>query len=88
MLGGAALYLLAHVAFRYRNLHTINRQRLLCAALLLALLSLESSLKPPSLLTLGTLAAVLSALIAYEALRFADARERVRHSVQRDPVPD
>ncbi|HWX52720.1 MAG TPA: low temperature requirement protein A, partial [Solirubrobacteraceae bacterium] len=41
MLGGAALYLLAHVAFRYRNLHTINRQRLLCAALLLALISLE-----------------------------------------------
>jgi low temperature requirement protein LtrA len=88
MLGGAALYLLAHVAFRYRNLHTINRQRLLCAALLLALLSLESALKPPSLLTLGTLAAVLSALIAYEALRFADARDRVRHSVEREPVPD
>jgi low temperature requirement protein LtrA len=88
MLGGAALYLLAHVAFRYRNLHTINRQRLLCAGLLLALLSLERPLKPPSLLTLGTLAAVLSALIAYEALRFADARDRVRHSVEPEPVHD
>ena len=34
----------------------------------------------PSLATLAILAAVLSALIAYEAHRFAEARERVRHS--------
>jgi low temperature requirement protein LtrA len=79
MLGGAALYLFAHVAFRLRNLGTVNRQRLLCALLLLALLPLESTVRPPSLLTLGILAAVLSGLIAYEALRFAEARERVRH---------
>jgi hypothetical protein len=31
---------------------------------------------------------VLSALIAYEALRFADARDRVRHSVEPEPVHD
>ena len=31
MLGGTALYLLAHIAFRLRNVHTLNRQRLLCA---------------------------------------------------------
>ena len=40
MLGGTAMYLLAHVAFRWRNLHTLNRQRLLCAVLLVALLPL------------------------------------------------
>ena len=28
LLGGTAAYLLAHVAFRYRNIHTLNRQRL------------------------------------------------------------
>ena len=27
MFGGMALYLLAHVAFRLRNIHTLNRQR-------------------------------------------------------------
>jgi low temperature requirement protein LtrA len=88
MLGGAALYLLAHVAFRYRNVHTINRQRLLCGALLLALLPLDDALRPPSLATLGVLAALLSGLISYEALRFAEARERVRHAEEREPVAD
>ena len=28
LFGGLAIYLLAHVAFRYRNVHTLNRQRL------------------------------------------------------------
>jgi low temperature requirement protein LtrA len=85
MLGGAALYLLAHVAFRFRNLGTINRQRLLCATLLLGLLALDVAAGPPALLTLGLLAAVLSALIAYEALRFAEARDRVRHADSQAP---
>ena len=31
LLGGLALYLLAHVAFRYRTIHTLNRQRLVLA---------------------------------------------------------
>ena len=79
MLGGAALYLLAHVAFRLRNLHTLNRQRLLVAVLLVALLPVAVLLEPPSLVTLGMLAAVLAALISYEALRYAEARDRVRH---------
>ena len=30
MLGGVALYLLAHVAHRYRNIHTVNYHRLVC----------------------------------------------------------
>lgn len=84
LLGGAALYLLAHVAFRLRNMHTLNRQRLLCAALLLALLPAAIALGPPSLATLGLLAAVLSALIVYEAMRFADARDRIRHQLARE----
>jgi low temperature requirement protein LtrA len=88
MLGGASLYLLAHVAFRYRNVHTINRQRLVCAGLLLALLLLDNLLRPPSLATLGVLAALLSGLIGYEALRFAEARERVRHGARRERAAD
>jgi low temperature requirement protein LtrA len=79
MLGGAAMYLLAHVAFRLRNMHTLSRRRLICAVALLALLPIEVALKPPSLATLGVLAAVLAGLIAYEALRYAEVRDRVRH---------
>ena len=86
LLGGAATYLLAHVAFRWRNLHTLNRQRLVCAALLVALLVVEVLAEPPSLATVGVLAAVLSALIAYEALHFAAARDRIRHQLARESV--
>jgi low temperature requirement protein LtrA len=79
LLGGAALYLLAHVAFRLRNVRTLSGRRLVCALLLLALIPVTVELGLSSLATLGILAAALSALIAYEALRFAEARKRVRH---------
>jgi low temperature requirement protein LtrA len=79
LLGGAALYLLAHVAFRLRNMHTLSRRRLVCASVLLALVPVTVALGVSSLATLAILAAVLTLLILYEALRFADARDRVRH---------
>jgi low temperature requirement protein LtrA len=76
MLGGTALYLLAHVAFRLRNIRTLNKQRLACAILLLALL--PASIELPSVATLGILAGVLVALILYEMVRFAEQRARLR----------
>ncbi len=79
LLGGAALYLLAHVAFRLRNMRTLSVRRLLCALALLALISVAVVL--PALATLGILAGLLALLIAYEALRYADMRERVRHQL-------
>jgi low temperature requirement protein LtrA len=75
--GGAALYLLAHVAFRLRNVHSWNRQRVVVAALLCALIPVATAI--PALATLAIVAALLCALIAYEAIHFAEARERVRH---------
>jgi len=78
LLGGAAIYLFAHVAFRLRNMHTLSTRRLVCGFVLLALVPAGAVL--PALLTLGMLAALLSLLIAYEALRYADVRERVRHA--------
>ena len=86
LLGGTALYLLAHVSFRLRNLHTLNRQRLATAVLLLALIPVGVEL--PALATVALVAAVLSALIAYEAIRFAEARDRVRHQLAREAVAD
>jgi low temperature requirement protein LtrA len=86
LLGGAALYLLAHVAFRLRNMHTLSRRRLVCALLLLAFVPVGHALAVPSLATLAVLAAGLTALILYEVLRYADARERVRHGVAASPA--
>jgi low temperature requirement protein LtrA len=76
--GGLALYLLAHVAFRLRNVRTLNKQRLVTAALLVALI--PAGLELPALASLSIASGLLAALIAYEALRFAEARHRVRHA--------
>jgi low temperature requirement protein LtrA len=84
LFGGMAVYLLAHVAFRWRNLHTVNRQRLLIAALLIALIPLVVAIE--ALVAVALLAAILVVLIAYEAIRFADARDRIRHELAREPI--
>jgi low temperature requirement protein LtrA len=86
LLGGAALYLLAHVAFRMRNVGSFNRHRTLCAVVLVALLPV--ALELPALATLAGLATVLVALIVYETLRFADARDRLRHQVAPENTAD
>lgn len=43
MYGGVALYLLGHVAFRLRNVHSVNRQRVVTVAVLVALIGYEST---------------------------------------------
>jgi hypothetical protein len=86
MLGGAAVYLLAHVGFRLRNMGTFNKQRLLTAGVLLILVPAGVDL--PALATLGILAGVLSALIAFETIRFADARRGIRHQLADGPPAD
>ena len=42
LMGGLAIYLLGHVAFRYRHIRTINRQRLLVAIVLLILVPIAT----------------------------------------------
>jgi low temperature requirement protein LtrA len=79
MLGGTALYLLAHVAFRWRNVHRFSTQRLVCAVVLVALIPLAVEIA--SLATLAIALALLAALIAYETVHFAELRERLRHQV-------
>jgi low temperature requirement protein LtrA len=74
--GGVALYLLGHVAFRLRNLGTVNRQRVVAIAACLALIPVATN--ADALVAVGAMAVLLSALIAYEALRFREARARVR----------
>jgi low temperature requirement protein LtrA len=86
LLGGTALYLVAHVAFRWRNVHRFSPQRLVCALALLALI--PAAVELPALATLGIAAALLAALIAYESVRFAELRDRLRHGAAPQPVPD
>ena len=74
------MYFLAHVAFRLRNVRTLSRRRVVTVVVLLAFVPV--SVRVPSLASLGFVAAVCAALIAYEAIRFAEARRRVRGAVE------
>ena len=74
--GGIALYLLAHVAFRLRNVRTFNRHRAVAALVLLALVPVATEVD--ALVALTAVTAVCAGLIAYEAIRFREARARVR----------
>ena len=75
LLGGVALYLLAHVVFRWRNVHRFSTPRVVAAALLLALIPAAERVE--SLITLAIITAVLSVLIVYETRHFAPLRERL-----------
>jgi low temperature requirement protein LtrA len=77
LLGGVATYLLGLVAFRVRHVHTINRQRLGMAILLIALLPLATHI--PALVTLTLVTALLAIVIAYETKLYGEGRGRVRH---------
>jgi low temperature requirement protein LtrA len=77
MLGGTALYLLSHIAMRLRNIGTLNKQRLLCAVLLVALVPVATEI--PALATLAILAVILVVLIAYETHLYGERRQRMRH---------
>jgi low temperature requirement protein LtrA len=79
LLGGAALYLVAHVAFRLRSVRRFSGQRLACAVVLAALV--PAAVELPALATLGAVCALLAVLIAYERVRFAELRDRLRHQL-------
>jgi low temperature requirement protein LtrA len=84
LLGGTALYLVAHVLFRLRNVHRFSVERLLSAIVLVAVI--PAAVELPALATLAILAAVLVALIVYESIRFAELRDRLRHQVAQEHV--
>jgi len=85
MLGGTAIYLLAHVAFRWRNVRRLSRQRVLAALVLIALV--PAGVELPALATLAIVVAVLAAVIAYERTRFAELRARLRHQLVAEQPP-
>jgi low temperature requirement protein LtrA len=76
LLGGLATYLLGHVSFRYRHVHTINRQRLLLAIVLLILVPVATEV--PALVALATVNVLIWAMIAYETRSYGEGRRQVR----------
>jgi low temperature requirement protein LtrA len=84
LLGGIAIYLLAHVVLRLRNARSFNVQRLLLALVLLALCPID--LNVPSLAALAGVNVLLWAVIVYETVKIYDERRyRLRHGLPIEP---
>jgi low temperature requirement protein LtrA len=75
--GGAALYLLAHVAFLFRTMGRVFRRRTIGALVLLAFV--PAALTIPALAALALVSAVCLLVVAYEAIARREFRVRVRH---------
>ena len=75
--GGAALYLLGHMAFLFRSTGRIFRRRTIGGVVLLALIPVAVTV--PALVALALVTAVCSLVVAYEVLRYREHRFRVRH---------
>jgi low temperature requirement protein LtrA len=78
--GGLALYFLAHVAFRLRNMHTLAKRRLVTATALVALIPLATH--ADAVVAIAVAAAITAAQITYEVVRFAEPRRRLRQSLR------
>lgn len=76
LLGGVAVYLLGLAAFRWRHVHTLNRQRLGLAIVLLILVPVATEV--PALLALAVANALIWAMIAYETHLYGEGRRQVR----------
>ena len=76
LFGGVALYLLGHLLFRRRNMHSWNVQRAVVMVVLLALIPV--GVVVPAWVSLVLLTSVLIALVTYEALHFATGRAALR----------
>ena len=83
LLGGTAVYLLAHVALRLRNAGTLNVERLVLAIVLLALVPLAMSID--AVWALAVVNVLLWSMIAIETLwLYDDRRFRLRHDLDTD----
>ncbi|MFI6825567.1 low temperature requirement protein A [Kribbella sp. NPDC050241] len=74
---GVALYLLGHVGFKRRTMHQWSVSRLITAALVLIAIPLVTNV--PALGQLAVLAALLTVLVAFETVRFAQERDELKH---------
>jgi low temperature requirement protein LtrA len=82
LLGGTAMYLLAHVAFRYRHIHTLNTRRLAVSVLLVAFIPV--ALEIEALATIALLLTALVALIVVETRSYGESRARTRAELRQE----
>ena len=76
LFGGLAMYLIAHVAFRWRNVGTVSVQRLVVAAILLAMIPVGTVVPALAALTIAT--ALMVGLVVFEVIRYRSLRHEVR----------
>ena len=76
LLGGLAIYLLGLVAFRWRQVHTLNRRRLMLAIALLILVPVATEIPAIAALAIGNVA--IWVLIAIETRGYGEERARLR----------
>lgn len=76
LLGGIATYMLGLVAFRYRQKHTWNRNKLIAAIVLVLLIPLGTAI--PALATLAIGTGLLGLLVALEHVGYDERRDELR----------
>jgi len=76
--GGVVLYLLGHVGFKRRTMHQWSGSRLITAALVVIAVPLV--LDVPALGQLAVLTALLTGLVIFEAFRYAQERDELKHT--------
>ena len=81
LVGGPALYLLAHVAFKRRALGTLSSQRLIAVAALVACVPIAHRFA--ALTVVGAVGTILWSTLVFELVRFASTRRDVRNGALR-----
>jgi len=76
--GGAALYLLSHIAFLFRATRYLFRLRTIGAIVLLAFI--PAAIMIPALATLAVVSTVCSLVVAYETIHHRAARIQIRNT--------
>ena len=76
LVGGVALYLLAHVVFKWLTVHHLSVIRLAAGAVILLAAPLIDSL--PALAQLWVVAGVLTLTLVVESLIWAESRHQIR----------
>jgi low temperature requirement protein LtrA len=77
LVGGVAIYLVGHVAFKWRTQHILYWPRLVAAAALVVLSPLLGHV--PAVVALAVVTFVAVALVVFETIHHAELREQIRH---------
>jgi low temperature requirement protein LtrA len=76
LVGGAVIYLLGHVVFKWVTVHTLSVVRLVAAGLLLLIIPLIAG--RPALVELGVVALFVALAVLIESVIFAESRRKIR----------